>query len=287
MKKLLVMLLALMMIAVSVTAIAEDKTGPLDEKTGPLEETGPLDETDPQGEETESDASGIKLSEKIIGLWYINQIVSDGKAYDVSQLPNQNMVEFGADNTGVIYAKDDQENTKTQIAWKEDENGQLWFQEENTQVPMQIQVYENPDKSGEYYLVLGDDENNYVLNREPTAPVNFAPVKKAADIKEFDGKYALTYLAGDGYTLKAENAADDLAALGIKSTEINIENGLVEFGGGEPRAYTFDANDGSLNMVVDEKVEFLNIHIFKTESGIALNWFDLTFYAEPVAAQSV
>ena len=256
MKKVLMMVMALLMMVTSIGAFAEDA---------------------PAAEAKTTTSN----SEKIIGIWYMNQLVNEGKAYDVSQMPNQNIIEFKQGNTGVIYAKDD-ESTQGQIAWKEDEEGKLWLQEESTQVPMQISIYNDPEKENEIYLVIGDESNSYVLNREPTAPVNFAPIVKAESMDVFNGKYALTYLAGDGYTLRIEDAMEDLASLGITTTEINIDNGVVELMGSQPAAFTFNQEEGSLEKVIEENIQFMNAYIYKTETGLAVNWFDLTFYAEPV-----
>lgn len=224
-------------------------------------------------------AEEAETAKKIVGVWYANQAVVDGIAYDISQVPEQSIVEFNEDGTGYLYNKNDQDN-KTNMAWTE-MDGKILMQDEDSQTTMNVSIIED---EGETYLVIGDESTNYVLNRTPAEAVNFAKTVKAEKAEDFDGRYALTYLSGDGYTLPAEKALDDLATLGVKTTEISIDGGLVELFGNEPRAYVFSDEDGTLNMEVDERVNFMNVYIFKTENGgLAINWMDLTFYADPVA----
>ncbi len=220
----------------------------------------------------------------LVGVWYLNQVIDQGVAYDVSEIPDQRVIEFAADNTGSIYAKSNPEE-KNRIAWTVDDAGIIWFQEESTQTPMQVAVNEDPNNAGSYYLMIGDENNAYIFSSNPTDPVEFAKIVKAEKAEDFDGSYALTYLAGEGYTLKAENALEDLAALGVKTTGVTIDTGMVELFGNEPRAYVFNEEDGTLNMIIEENLEFMNVHVFKTETGLAINWMDLTFYAEPVTAE--
>lgn len=226
-------------------------------------------------------AEEANVGKKIVGIWYLNQQTINGETYDVSQMEDQNIFEFKEDNTGVLYRKNDPDN-KQQLAWTED-GGKVWMQSENVQENLEIRIVED-ETEGVKSLVIGDDSNNYILSRTPAEPVNFASTIKAEKAEDFDGHYALTYLAGDGYTMPAEKAADDLAVLGVKTTEIAIESGLVELFGNEPRAYEFNETEGSLDMEVDDKVNFLNVYIYKTEDGgLAINWLDLTFYAAPIA----
>lgn len=218
-------------------------------------------------------------AQKLSGAWYANQVVMDGVAYDISQLPEQMVMEFSEDGTGSYYSKNDPEN-KTNIAWTE-QDGKILMQDEVAKTSMNVEIVEEGE---EIYLVIGDEATNYVMNRTPAEPVNFAKTVKAEKAEDFDGHYALTYLAGDGYTLPADKALDDLAALGIKTTEVTIDGDMVELFGNEPRAYVFSEEEGTLNMEVDERVDFMNVYIFKTEDGgLAINWLDLTFYAAPIA----
>ena len=222
-----------------------------------------------------------EAAERLVGTWYLNQVIDEGVAYDVSQTPDQRIVEFNADKTGCIYASSNPDE-KSQIAWTEDEAGVIWFQEESTRVPMQVKMNEDPKNDGVYYLYVGDETNAYVFSSTAAGLVDFAKVIKAEKTEDFDGNYAITFLAGDGYTIKVDKAMEDLSALGVKSTGIVIDSGMVELFGNEPRAYVFDEEKGTLNMVIEENLEFMNVRIFKTETGLAINWMDLTFYADPV-----
>lgn len=256
MKKLTAIILSLMLLLASVTAIAEAPVAP-DQAELPV-------------------ATGEDLA--YTGLWYLNQIVMDGVAYDVSKTQEPQVIELKDNFTGTTYVLGN-ENSVVNVAWTKDETGSYWYTEEtnSARVPMRIE---------EEALIIGTEEVTYILNKEQAKPVNFAKVVKAEDAKDFDGEYALTYLSGDEYTLAADKAMDDLAALGVKNTGITIEDSLVELFGNNPRAYIFDAENGTLNMQVDDNLEFLNVYINKTEDGgLAINWLNLTFYCDPVTEE--
>lgn len=220
--------------------------------------------------------------EPVVGLWYVNQIVVDGLAYNLNNTvnPDQMIIEFKDDMTGYVYHESTVDN-KANIAWKKDDDGNFWYMEESNPIAAPVKVEDG-------YLVIGTANVAYVLNKEPIKPVEFAETVKAEKASDFNGKYALTYLASDGYSMKAENAMEDLAALGIRNTGIQIADSndtsaLVEFFGNEPRTYLFNEEEGTLDMKADANLEFLNVHMFKTaDGGLAINWLDLTFYCDPI-----
>lgn len=215
-------------------------------------------------------------AEKLAGLWYVNFIVSEGRSYDISLFNNdRTVIEFNEDTTGIIYTTGDPE-TKGDVAWREDEDGTIWFMESSMQKPMKIEI-------GEDYVRLGDPNSGYILNRTDSGAKTFAKTITAAGIEDFNGNYAVTYVAGNGYTMSIDVAMEFLKGLGIASTGINIQNGSVEFLGGNAANYAFDAVDGTLNKTSELALSYLNIKIFKlADGGIAANWMDTTFYAFPV-----
>lgn len=222
------------------------------------------------------------VQEPLVGVWYVNQIIMDGLAYNLNNTenPDQMVIEFKDDMTGYIY-HESTSDSKANIAWKKDEDGNYWYMEESNPVAAPVKIEDG-------YIVVGTETVAFILNKEPIKPVEFAQTVKATKASEFNGKYALTYLAGDGYAMKAENAMEDLAALGIKNTGIQISDSndtsaLVEFFGNDPRTYLLNADEGTLDMKADANLEFLNVHMFKTaDGGLAINWLDLTFYCDPV-----
>ena len=150
--------------------------------------------------------------------------------------------------------------------------------EEKTQQEIQLKI---DDKT----LILGNDNQNcYIFTREKSEGVDFAQVITAEDKAAFNGSYALTYVSGDGYTLTVENAMEDLAAIGIANTGIEINDGTVKLFGQEAREFVFN-EDGSLTLDNEDGLDLTNVKIYKlADGGLAINWLGLTFYAGQVEA---
>lgn len=225
----------------------------------------------------EGTMSEAEVAEKLKGVWYVNQLTLDGITYDVTQEPNQIIIDFNDDTTATLYTADNEE-TKTQAAWTVNENGEILFMEAATQVPLNVTIEDD-------YLIIGNEKDYYLLRKEPKMAYDFAEIVKAESANAFDGKYAVTYVSGNGYTMDAETALKDMSRIGITSTGIVIKDSLVEFLGKDPQQYLFNEKDGTLEMIIDGNPDFTNVYVFKlADGGIAANWMDLTFYASPVTA---
>lgn len=217
----------------------------------------------------------LALAEKeapaICGTWYVTQLVSDDTAYNLADLGISMAIDLNEDGTGMIRVSDGSGNEESPAAWTEKDDGTFSFMESATQVAV-------PFRSEEDYLVLGDENDYYILRREPGEPVTFAETVTAADIKEFNGEYAAEYLSGSGFTLAVSAAADEMTLLGVESTGITIQDGKVSFFGAEEAEFTFDPETGTLYM--DGADEETSIRIWRlADGGIAAGWYGMTFYA--------
>ena len=209
-----------------------------------------------------------------LGTWYVTQMISDSIAYNVADLNLQMKFELMKDGTGKIYTEDGEDREESPCTWKMQEDGSITFMEDAVQVAI-------PMKEVEDYLTVGDENDYYILRREPGVPVDFAEVIKAASPEDFNGSYAVAYLSGNGFTMTAESAMEELNNLGVTSTGITIRDGKVEFLGKAEMAFAFQQEEGVLLLETGNEAE--NIRIFRlTDEGIAVNWYGLTFYAEKV-----
>ena len=99
------------------------------------------------------------------GKWYVNQVIIDGKTYDVSMSSNKTIVEFEDSNAGVIYSTLDPE--KKSMMWMGNSSG--------ISVMGPLYGSENILLNGSFRddeLVLSEDHAAYVLNRT-TSSVNY------------------------------------------------------------------------------------------------------------------
>ena len=220
-------------------------------------------------------APATDVAEKLLGQWYVTQMAFDGIVYDVTKEPNQITIKFNEDNTAEVFTVEN-EAEKGAAAWMINDAGEIYFMEQASQVALKVEIEED-------YITIGNDTDYYILMKTPTIAYDFAEVVKAESPAAFDGKYAVTYVSGDGYTMKADVALKDMEQIGITSTGIEIKNSLVEFLGKDPQQYVFNEKDGTLEMILEENPEFANAYVFKlADGGIAVNWMNLTFYASPV-----
>ena len=211
---------------------------------------------------------------EIPGTWYVTQLVSGGAAYNLADLSISMIVELNDDGSGLIRVSDGESAEESPAAWIEKEEDAYSFMESATQV-------EVPLRAEEDYLVLGDENDYYILRREPGTPVTFAETVAAADAADFNGEYAAEYMSGSGFTIAVSSAMDEMSLLGAADTGIVIQDGKVRFFGAEEAEFTFDPETGTLYL--DASAEEENIRIFRlADGGIAANWYGMTFYAVPV-----
>ena len=215
-----------------------------------------------------------KEAPAICGTWYVTQLVSDDTAYNLADLGISMAIDLKEDGTGMIRVSDGSGNEESPAAWTEKDDGTFSFMESATQV-------EVPLRAEEDYLVLGDENDYYILRREPGTPVTFAETVAAADAADFNGEYAAEYMSGSGFTIAVSSAMDEMSLLGAADTGIVIQDGKVRFFGAEEAEFTFDPETGTLYL--DASAEEESIRIFRlADGGIAANWYGMTFYAVPV-----
>lgn len=174
----------------------------------------------------------------------------------------------------MIRVSDSGGDSESPAAWKDNKNGTFAFMESATQVAV-------PFRTEEDYLVIGDENDYYILRRESGEPVVFAETTAATDIKEFNGEYAAQYLSGDGFTVTVAAAGEEMDILGMKNTGSAVRDGKVDFFGMMETDFAYDPETGTIFLNAEDEAQSIRIWRL-TDGGIAVGWYGMTFYAAPV-----
>ncbi len=219
-------------------------------------------------------ASAEKAGDSFLGTWYVTQLVSGGTAFSLADMSITMMIELKEDGTGIIKTSDEANEEESACAWTQKDDGTASFMESAMQVAV-------PLKKEQDYLILGDENDYYILRREPGEPVSFAETVIAKAAAEFNGEYAVTHVSGNGFTLEASAAMEEMAVLGAENTSVVIRDGRVALLGNAEVVCSFLPEEGVLSLETGDEAQ--NIRIFRlADGGIAVNWYGLTFFAAPV-----
>ena len=215
-------------------------------------------------------------NEEFLGTWYMTQFVSGVYAFSCDDTGKMLTCDFMEDGTCDFCLDDEHYDA----SWMDNGDGTYTFMEEDFEVPIEMWLEDG-------YLMMGDEFDYYIFSREPFKPREFAKAvvpEKAADL---NGKYQLSYLSGEGFTVRIDEADDLLEELGITDKTVNIDKGYVEFLGQIGATFDFDQNEGTLNLTYSyEGFEPQQIKIIRLDDGsIAMDWVGMTFYADPLTEE--
>lgn len=213
---------------------------------------------------------------EMLGLWYMTQFISGETAFSCEDTAQLLTCDFKEDGSCDVCLNEDH----YKAYWLNNGDGTFTYQEEDSDIPIEMHLEDG-------YLLMGDEYDYYIFSREAFKPREFAKVVAAEDPAELNGRYVLTYVSGDGFTVGIDQAADILEELGIMDPYVEIDNGFVEFLGQISASFDFDKNDGTLNLTYAyEGFDPQDIKLALLDDGtIAINWVGMTFFAEKVTEE--
>lgn len=208
---------------------------------------------------------------EIQGLWYMTQFISGETAFSCEDTAKLLTCDFKEDGTCDYCLNDDHYNA----SWMDNGDGTYIFLEDEAEEPVGMRMEDG-------YLLMGDEFDYYIFSREPFKPREFAKPVAVEQPYDFNGKYELCYVSGDGFSVGIDEAAGLLEDLGVMDPTLDIYGCDVQFLGQLDATFEFDKNEGTLNVTYSyEGFEPQSIKIVMLDDGnIAIDWVGMTFYAE-------
>lgn len=222
----------------------------------------------------------VAYAEEMTGTWKLATVVIHGVTMTSDASGLESTIVFNEDGTFQLLTDIRGYIDEATVTIVEEDGAKYLYRDDNGKIGSTIELEDD-------FLVLAVGESEKMIyTREGKEDVSFEKPVAAGNISDFNGDYAVTYISGEGYTLAADVAMNQLAMYGLTTNEIKIAEGIVELMGAEGATYTF-TEAGTLTKVSDEQNDVLDVVIYKLEDGgIAVCYLGITFYAQPVAVET-